>query len=30
MTYILITVQSFAAISRQSSEILWLVKKHHD
>jgi len=26
----LITVQSFAAIGRRSSEILCLVKKHHD
>jgi len=27
MTHILITVQSFAAIGRRSSEILWLIKK---
>jgi len=30
MTHILITMQSFAAIGRRSSEILWLIKKHHD
>jgi len=29
-THMLITVQSFAAIGRRSSEILWLIKKHHD
>jgi len=27
MTHVLITVQSFAAIGRGSSEILWLIKK---
>ena len=27
MAHILITVQSFAAISRRSSEILWLIKQ---
>jgi len=28
MTHILITVESFAAIGRRSSEILWLIKKN--
>jgi len=26
----LIIVQSFAGIGGRSSEILWLIKKHHD
>jgi len=25
-----ITVQSFTAIGRRSSEILWRIKKHHE